>query len=71
MLIEAFRLEQESRAWDLYLINYSRMDKDNFVPFDKFYNPVGNESDKTEDEILTDVKGMLDNFTFMRKEGDK
>ncbi|WP_342515699.1 hypothetical protein [Sutcliffiella sp. FSL R7-0096] len=71
MLIEAFRVEQEKKAWDLYQINYSRMDKDNFVPFDKFYNPGGTESDKTEDEILTEVRDMLVNFNFVRKEGDK
>ena len=58
--------EKRSRedAWELYLTLLPNMGQENFMTFDEFYDkgksaPEGGQS---EEEILSDVKEILDSF---------
>lgn len=66
LLAKATHRYRESKAWDLYLAKYQHMDEKSYVPFDEFYNPKKevNES-KSADEILTDVKQLLEGNTWV------
>lgn len=64
LLDKASDKQAENTAWELYVSVYPKMTKETFVPFEKFYNPgkIQKEEVKTEEEILTNVKKILDSF---------
>ncbi|TYS68656.1 hypothetical protein FZC76_06830 [Sutcliffiella horikoshii] len=66
--MKSLEKKREEKAWQLYLARYQHMTKENYMPFDEFYSPtISSESDKSEKEILEDVKGILNAF---KKEGE-
>lgn len=58
--------EKRSRedAWGLYLTLLPNMGEENFMTFDEFYNrgKVAPGGEQSEEEILKDVKEILDSF---------
>ena len=70
LLIKAREKQEEDMAWDVYLILYQNMNEETFISFDDFYKrriPVKQEvREKTEEEILKEVKGILDTFNESR-----
>jgi len=53
--------------WELYLQRYQWMDTENFTSFEDFKNMATPKEEKPVEEILTDVKDILD--TFHQKRG--
>lgn len=61
MIVKAYEKQAEEKAWSMYLTLYPNMDEKNFVPFDRYYNPNrGKQETKTKEEILLEVKSLLD-----------
>ena len=71
LLGRAYEKKLENKMWDLYVVKYQHMDEKTYKPFEEFYNPNKKESDKSEIEILREVKESVDTFNFMKKEGDE
>lgn len=66
LLKKAFDKRKEQKAWQLYLMKYQNMTSEDYMSFEDFYNPR-EQSNKSEKEILTDVKEILSAF---KKEGE-
>lgn len=64
LLIKAKEKEDRKEAWDLYVAVYPNMNKETYIPFDEVYQPGKRVKtvEKTEEEILKDVKEILDTF---------
>ena len=62
MLVKANEKQRENTAWELYLTIYPYMTEDKFVSFEDFYSKTTLVKEKTEEEILADVKNIIDNF---------
>lgn len=63
-MVKAYESKYEKRYWDLYVSIYPNMTTDTFIAFEEFYKPsrqVEVENKNIED-ILVDVKGILDTF---------
>lgn len=46
---------------------YPKMTEETFIPFEEFYNNRTTKiEDKSEEEILEDVKGIIDTFNESR-----
>ena len=58
---KAYEKTNENKAWDLYLTKYPHMTEKNYMPFEDFYK-VDRKPKKilSEQEILMDVKGIID-----------
>ena len=64
LILKANDKQIENSAWELYLTVYPYMNKETFIPFEDFYNPGQIKTeDKTEEEILSEVKEILDSFS--------
>lgn len=63
LLIKAKNKENENFAKSMYIALYPKMNEETFISFDEFYNK-GNTttSVQTEEEILTDVKDIINTF---------
>lgn len=64
LLIKANEKKDRKDAWGLYLTLLPNMGEENFMTFDEFYNKgkVAPEGGQSEEEILKDVKEILDSF---------
>lgn len=64
LLIKANEKKDRKDAWELYLTLLPNMGQENFMTFDEFYNrgKVVLEGEQSEEEILKDVKEILDSF---------
>lgn len=65
LIIKAYEKLEEEKAFQLYVARYSWMDEENFVPFHEFFNPqklVTQTEQKSESDILTEVKEILDSY---------
>ena len=59
LIHKAFEDIDRQRAWDVWVSAYPYMDKNNYVPFEKFYKPndYSTKTDhKSTDELLALVK---------------
>lgn len=57
---KAMEKQAEDKAFQLYLTRFGDMTEETYMPFEKFYNPNSvEEEQKTADEILADVKELL------------
>jgi len=61
LLIKAAIKENENKVWDLYVAVYPKMDKETYMTFGEFKRPVIKD-EKTEEEILIDVKDIINTF---------
>lgn len=65
---KAYEKKEEERAFQLYTARYPWMGEKDFVPFSEFYKPRKNNEHKnqheSEEEILTNVKSILDSYKF-------
>ncbi len=63
LLTKAVRKEQEDWAWDMWISQYSRMTKDDFVSFEDFKNevlkPQIKRSEKTSEEIMNEMLPVI------------
>lgn len=60
IIVKALEKHSEDRAWQLYLTKYGDMTEENYVPFDKFYNPKRiEEVDESAEDILAGVRELL------------
>lgn len=68
LLIKAYEKQKENSAWELYVSLYPNMSEDTFISFEKFYNPQKKVEieEKSEEEILREVKEILDTFNERR-----
>lgn len=67
LLIKANDKQKENSAWELYVAIYPKMTEETFIPFEEFYNNRTTKiEDKSEEEILEDVKGIIDTFNESR-----
>ena len=56
MIIHQKEKQRERQHWDLYLVQYGKMDKDTYIPFDEFYKRTPKISAKSKEEILEKAK---------------
>ena len=57
--------QAEERAFQLYVSKYAVMDEKTYIPFEKFYTKSQSAStveEKPANEILNDVKDILNNY---------
>lgn len=55
----------EERVWEQWLVDYTRMDKDTFVPFSKYLEGMKQPDTKitrTDEEIIEDAENILKSF---------
>jgi hypothetical protein len=64
LILRAYEKRSEERAFQLYLTKYPWMNEENYMPFEEFYNPKTHNENKhlTEEQILLEVKDILDSF---------
>lgn len=63
LLEKAAEKKQLEKAWELYVVRYQWMNKENYITFEEFYNPEKQVTEnKSEAEILAEVKEILDGF---------
>ncbi|MNW15181.1 hypothetical protein D3C71_2136180 [compost metagenome] len=65
MLLKSFEKHREDRAWDMYLMRYTHMEKGNYVDFEKFYDKPSLKRTNTKvsyNEISDDVDYILESF---------
>ena len=58
MFLNRLEMQEERKAWELYLVAYGNMDKKTFKTFDEFYNKKKNakQSKKTKEEIIAEAE---------------
>ena len=60
MLADAFKIDQEEKLWDQWLVDYSRMTGETFVSFadykEKTIHKSGNKTILNKEEILKDAE---------------
>ncbi|WP_082707767.1 hypothetical protein [Paenibacillus sp. DMB5] len=64
-ILKAYEKETEQKQWDLYLMRYQHMTKNDFVPFSEFMQKPAQKasaSTKTKEEILEDAEMILASF---------
>lgn len=69
LIQKAIEKQAEERAFQLYVARYPWMTEKDFIPFEEFYKPPSRQvvtNNQTADEIILDVKNIMDNFTFER-----
>jgi hypothetical protein len=56
VIAKAFEKREEDKAWQMWLVKYQHMDKNNFVPFTDFLKksirPSINKPNKTTEELI-------------------
>ena len=62
LIIKAMEKQAEERAFQLYVSKYAVMDEKTYIPFEKFYQKPTQVEVKPVDEILNDVKDILNNY---------
>lgn len=64
LLNKAKEEKEKGLAWDVYLTIYPNMNKETYISFEDFYKPKKKIEipTKTEAEILTDVKEIINTF---------
>ena len=69
LIMKAIRKREERDLWELYLMRYQHMTKDNFISFEDFCRPTevrrGPER-RTKEEILAEVDDILSTFREVR-----
>lgn len=68
LIQKAIEKQAEERAFQLYVACYPWMTEKDFIPFEEFYKPHSKvvTNNQTADEIILEVKNIMDNFTFER-----
>jgi len=62
LLEKALEKNVEKMAWEQWLVAYSKMDKDSFISFSDYLKKLKEPKvtdNRTEEEILEDVEGIL------------
>ena len=60
MIVKAIEKKNEDRAWQMWLVQYQHMTKENYISFEDFYSPTKQvESDQSVDEILNEVRNII------------
>jgi hypothetical protein len=53
----------EQQAWEQWLVDYSRMTKENFKPFSEYLKemkkPLKTTDNRTDEEIISDAENIL------------
>lgn len=62
LIIKGMEKQAEERAFKLYVSKYAMMDEKTYIPFEKFYQKPSEVEVKPVDEILSDVKDILNNY---------
>lgn len=68
LLLKAKGKENERDAWQLYVSIYPNFNEDTFVTFEEFMKPnkATQEEEKSEEEILKEVKEIINTFNERR-----
>ena len=68
LIIKAIIEKEKDRLWTLYCSCRPHMDPDKFVSFEQFIEPLTNPKEpESADDILKNIKGMMDDFTPERR----
>jgi hypothetical protein len=63
LYIKAAEKNNEHQAWEQWLVDYSRMTKENFKPFSEYLRelkqPLKPKDRRSEEEILHDAESIL------------
>lgn len=70
LLVKAYEKREENKAWQAYLTKYAHMTEQDYIPFDEWFKIHPQHEEKTEEEILLEVKGILDTFKGGETNGD-
>lgn len=70
LLIKAREKQEEDSMWDLYLSIYPKMNSETFITFEDFYDPARIVKDKSEKEILEEVKEVINSYNGGGNIGD-
>ena len=62
MIIKAYEETGKDRMWDLYTAIYPNMTEENYISFGEFLHRSKPQPEVPADEILADVKDILDGF---------
>ena len=63
LISKAYKEKIKDRVFTLYANIYPNMDEDNFISFDEFYGIMTVDNKRDKDEILHEVKQLL-NFEW-------
>lgn len=63
LISKAYKEKIKDRVFTLYANIYPNMDEDNFISFDEFYGIMTVDNKRDKDEILDEVKQLL-NFEW-------
>lgn len=63
LISKAYKEKIKDRVFTLYANIYPNMDEDNFISFDEFYTIMTVDNKRDTDEILDEVKQLL-NFEW-------
>lgn len=72
-VIEAYKKENEDTLWQMYLVDYSHMNKDNYMNFIQYKEkimPKPIDRSLSKEEILNKSKAILEKLS-KKKEGEK
>lgn len=65
LIVKGWGRRNKQVAWELYLTQYPKMNSETFIPFSEFYDPdeqPKKQDNRTAEEILAEVKGILDGY---------
>lgn len=65
LYMKATEKNNEDRVWEQWLVDYTRMDKNNFVPFSKYLEGMkvtDVSTTRTDEEIIEDAENILKSF---------
>ncbi len=61
LINKAFEKENKERAWQMWLVKYRDMNKENFKPFSQFYYELKEPMEtKSKEEIIREAKVIKD-----------
>ena len=72
LIYKIYEKKSEKKHWDMWIAKLPYMDKDNYLPFEKFYNKkpsVKNKSRATKEDLLklnADVMSKIQNGYFKK-----
>jgi|GEM_PF-6757669 len=67
MLVYKYKKRQEQRDWDLYVVNFSKMDKDTFEPYISLFDRV--VSDRPTEDIIKEAMEIQGRIKTQKERG--
>ena len=68
LIFKAYKEKVTERLWHLYSCAFPHMDPEKRISFDEFIEPLTNPKEpESADDILKNIKGMMDDFTPERR----